>query len=736
MDRNIENSLRQVRDRIKGRKALCAAASLRSLLTSHPRFTALLPELDRVVESYNYMAAFMFRGTPDQGRERFFRDTLEALSTLTRRAERLARGADAPGLYYAEMRTQSYSAETLPAMLGRYADLSAQLQLACAAEANDTPLRSEREALLIRIFNYVWVTMPLTDADFKLLTATAADPDADFPLASQIITALFLGALQYYERGRLLALLDIYDGTRDLKTRARALMALALALYATRAEAVADDAVSDRLEEWKQDDANLRRLRSVIMEIVRTLDTERVTRNLRSEMMTDIKEMRPVIERLMRDMDPGSEEGYNPDWEEMLRNSGLEEKLSRLGEMQEEGADMMYLAFSNLKNFPFFRDLPNWFLPFDGRHTQLRDSAADTRGALSFLLETPGLLCDSDKYSLALSVVRMPQVQKEMLTSQMGDQMEQVRQAMAEAQLHVSDADRIFNTEALVYVRDINRFLKLFRAKGEFTDILCPPFTLGDFPYVSSELTSDAGFTQLLGEFYLKRGYYGDARDMFSLLEQQGEASPGLYEKLAYAHEKQGNLDQASLYLRKAELFNPDSRWLVKRIAAVSRALLRYDDAEEYYRRALEQEPDSVPLNMQLAGVLLALEKHEEARKLYYKVNYLHPGHLDSLRGIAWCEFMLGDLDRSLDHYAAVLADDGATHTDHLNAGHAFMRRGETRQALDEYRRGVAVPGTGKPDPEKLRELQGDRSLLVSLGVPATDFDITCDLLAAGKGDI
>ena len=108
MDRNIENSLRQVRDRIKGRKALCAAASLRSLLTSHPRFTALLPELDRVVESYNYMAAFMFRGTPDQGRERFFRDTLEALSTLTRRAERLARGADAPGLYYAEMRTQSY----------------------------------------------------------------------------------------------------------------------------------------------------------------------------------------------------------------------------------------------------------------------------------------------------------------------------------------------------------------------------------------------------------------------------------------------------------------------------------------------------------------------------------------------------------------------------------------------------------------------------------------------------
>lgn len=734
MDRNIENSLRQVRNQIKERKVLCAAASLRSLLTSNPRFTALLPELDRVVESYNYMAAFMLRGTPDHGRERFFRDTLETLSGLTRRAERLSRGADAPGLYYAEMRTQSYSSESLRAMLARYADLSAQLQLADAAEADDTSLRSEREAQLIRIFNFVWVTMPLRDDDLRLLISAATDPDADFLLASQIITALFLGCLQYYERGRLLALLDIYDGTRDLKTRARTLMAFALAIYATRAEATADDAVADRLEEWKKDEGNLRRLRSVIMEIVRTLDTERVTRTLRSEMMTDIKEMRPVIERLMRDMDSESEEGYNPDWEEMLRNSGLEEKLRRLSEMQEEGADMMYLAFSNLKNFPFFRDLPNWFLPFDVRHTQLRDSAADTRGALSFLLETPGLLCDSDKYSLALSVTRMPQVQKEMLTSQMGDQMEQVRQAMAEAQLHVSDADRIFNTEALVYVRDINRFLKLFRAKGEFTDILRPPFTLTSFPHLSREITDDADFAQLLGEFYLKRGYYGDARDMFSLLEQKGEASPELYEKLAYVHEKQGNLDLASLYLRKAELFNPDSRWLVKRIAAVSRALLRYDDAEEYYRRALEQEPDSVPLNMQLAGVLLAMEKHEEARKLYYKVNYLHPGHLDSLRGIAWCEFMLGDLDRSLDHYAAILTDAAATHTDHLNAGHAFMRRGKMQQALDEYRRGVTDPKTGKPDAVKLHELRNDEPLLVRLGVPSTDFDIIFDLLNSGKG--
>lgn len=736
MDRNIEKSLRQVRDQIKERKVLCAAASLRSTLTSHPRFSPLLPELDRAAESYNYMASFMLRGTPDQGRERFFSDTLATLSSLARRAERLAQGADAPGIYYAEMRTQSYSAETLSAMLARYTDLSVQLQLAAAARADDTSLRSEREALLIRIFNYVWVTMPLTEADLEQLTAAATDPDADLPLVSQTITALFLGALQFYERGRLLALLDIYDGTRDIRTRARALMAFALALYATRAEAIADDAVSDRLEEWKKDDGNMRRLRSVIMEIVRTLDTERVTRTLRSEMMTDLKEMRPVIERLMQDMDPDSEEGYNPDWEEMLRRSGLEEKLRRLNEMQEQGADMMYLAFSNLKNFPFFRDLPNWFLPFDSRHTQLSHSGGDTRGALSFLLETPGLLCDSDKYSLALSVTRMPQAQKEMLTSQMGDQLEQVRQAMAEAQLHVSDADRIFNTEALVYVRDINRFLKLFRAKGEFTDILRPPFTLSDFPYVSNEITADADFTQLLGEFYLKRGYYGDARDMFSLLEEKGEATAELYEKLAYAHEKQGNLDQASVYLRKAELFNPDSRWLVRRIAAVSRALMRYDDAEEYYRRALEQDPDSVPLTMQLAGVLLAREKHDEARKSYYKVNYLHPGHLDSLRGIAWCEFMLGDLDRSLEHYSAILAGDAATQTDHLNAGHAFMRRGETQQALDEYRRGVTVPGSGKPDPEKLRELQGDRSLLLSLGVPATDFDIIYDLLAAGKGDI
>ncbi len=42
--------------------------------------------------------------------------------------------------------------------------------------------------------------------------------------------------------------------------------------------------------------------------------------------------------------------------------------MEELTNLQMEGADVYMSAFANLKNFEFFRDIQNWFVPFHPEH--------------------------------------------------------------------------------------------------------------------------------------------------------------------------------------------------------------------------------------------------------------------------------------------------------------------------------------------------------------------------------
>lgn len=77
----------------------------------------------------------------------------------------------------------------------------------------------------------------------------------------------------------------------------------------------------------------------------------------------------------------------NPEWEELLDRNGLTKKMQELSEMQSDGADLMMVTFSNLKQFPFFNKAVNWFLPFDRGIRNL--ILTRTCASLWICLETP-----------------------------------------------------------------------------------------------------------------------------------------------------------------------------------------------------------------------------------------------------------------------------------------------------------------------------------------------------------
>lgn len=59
-----------------------------------------------------------------------------------------------------------------------------------------------------------------------------------------------------------------------------------------------------------------------------------------------------------------------------------EESMQRMMEMQKQGADIYFGGFSQMKRFPFFSSVSNWFVPFSKQNPDMEealDKLGDTK---------------------------------------------------------------------------------------------------------------------------------------------------------------------------------------------------------------------------------------------------------------------------------------------------------------------------------------------------------------------
>ena len=83
----------------------------------------------------------------------------------------------------------------------------------------------------------------------------------------------------------------------------------------------------------------------------------------------------------------------------------MEEKVRKMMDMQKQGSDIYSGGFRQMKQFPFFYDMVNWFTPFYLDHPALRP-VIQKLGDTKFLetLMNRSNFCESDRYSLAFAL--------------------------------------------------------------------------------------------------------------------------------------------------------------------------------------------------------------------------------------------------------------------------------------------------------------------------------------------
>lgn len=678
------------------------------------------PRLGEIEDTYKYMTRYLLDGVQDSGRNEMLGRMIEQLQSISDQTIRTWKSLDSSEYYYSLLRFNALRKEKIPQIFEDYGKISSELSLAEAVGDEAHDLRKSKEQELTRLFDTLFTSLG-EDNDYAELGRYMSSGYADNALISQSLSAVTLSLLFFYDSGKFNMLLDVYENCEDPVVKARALAGIIIAMIPNSKRINNDRKIMARLSLWQDSILAYSHILETIRAIVGTRDTERVTTKIKDEVIPELMKLRPDMMRSLGE-NPGDMESAlenNPEWEEILSKSGLEKKMQELSEMQSDGADVMMLTFSNLKNFPFFNKISNWFLPFDARHTELVLDD-DMKKLLTMMSESGAIVCDSDMYSMALAAKQMPAAQLNMISGQISANYQQLKEQMRKDVQESSSPE--FNREVLRVVRDLYRFFKLFRKKQGFFDPFASPLQFLSLPVIG-DMMSETEVVQLFGEFYFKRGYYNDALPLFLLLLHDDPDNVTLLEKIGFCHQSMGNYLNAKEYYDKSALLRTPGIWLIKRLAYVNRRLGNFAEAAEYYSLSLETDPENVSLIMHTGNMLLESGDIQGALRNFYHANYLRPDNPKVMRSVAWVELLNGNFNKAADYNDRILKSDDVKAADYLNAGHAALMSGKKKEALNLYR---LASETNPEDFEKA--YSADIPILHKLGADLTTLQLMLDL--------
>lgn len=670
--------------------------------------------INSLEQSYRYMLDYASKGTIDPGRDEIYHSICEGILTNTDRLLRHGLRKESPTLYYNTLRYEGMKGgDTIASLLKAYNSLDEQTSLFnIVADGSQTvdseKSQREREDLEKRLFDRIWVSFPLHQESVDAIKEIIESGRYSVEFIHLLLCAITLGELEFHDENRLLLLMDAYGSLCDKYVSMAALTGVLLGLNLHRNRTLSVKAVN-RLAALKDSDEWSTDVKNIFLELIRAKDTERITKKLRDEVIPQMLKLRPDISKKFN-----ASEGVNigdfeenPEWQELLDKSGITDKLKELSELQEEGADVLMGAFSQLKSYPFFNQAVNWFRIFSSNHSSLSNN--ENSGIMEMIALSP-ILCDSDKYSFALSVNSLPEMQRKMMLNQLeaqGAQLDQIRLA-SEMTKH---SER--KTSAKMFIQNLYRFFKLFRRKGEFNDPFSTDLNLTTISYVN-DVIGDSDTLGLAAEFYFKRRYWREALDTFNALSAQNPPSPQLFQKIGYCQQKLGDILAALDSYEQAELIDSESHWTLRRLAMCHRMLGNIDKALHYYQRLVKFYPNDVNLAMNYGHTLLEAGREKEATEQYYKADYLDADSSRAWRPLAWSLLLTGDFKRSRKYYEKILSGE-PTADDYLNMGHLALAESNFKESVGFYNKYIELCKGGVES--FIEAFKADYDALVKAGI-------------------
>lgn len=724
----IENFHNDISNLIERKELKSAIERLYNWFSDSPDWIAE-GQLKQWETTYKYMLLYFSEGKPDPGREKVYNSIISHLYQLVDTITDNLLLKDSPNYFFDRKRYLNYSTKASVGELQRRIDKNVSDKM-LADLLDDEQQRAQKMSALTHsvdndlseLFLQKWLSDRWIEEE---RTAYLQLLDPIFPEKGSClaVSAVTLSLFRRFDEAKCLWLIDAASHPEE-SVKQRALVGLLLVFYIYENRLACYPEVEHRFAALSEQKGIANDCRNIVLHFIRSRETEKISRRLTDEILPEMMKISPALRKKMNLEDwqhDANDADKNPDWQEIFEQSGLNDKLKELSQLQMEGSDVFLTTFSSLKSFPFFYNISNWFLPFALDHSAFIDLFPTQKGDSGMFgsIMKSGVLCNSDKYSLCFSLMQMPVEQRRMLVNQFT--MEGQDQIEAEEELLRNNKKG--DTIAKQYIQDLYRFFKLNPHRSDFFDLFTLPMHFHRLPLLKP-LLSDKESLRVIAEFFFRKEFYADALDVFEQISATETDNSELYQKIGYCNQMMLNDENALKAYLKADVIFPDSAWTVRRIAQCYRHLKQPELALEYYQRYNRLKPDNMSVILNIGHCYLEQKNYSEALRYYFKADYLDPNNPKAWRPIAWCSFLVGKYEQADRYYQKAIADEPMTQ-DLLNMGHVAWALKNTSRALDYYLQAIEKSGAGWSNFEYA--FMDDEAELLAVGLSKTELKMMLD---------
>lgn len=705
-----------------------AFEAIRELIEQSKEWT-FREQLDLAETTYKYMLQYMLDGAADPERDKVYNDLLKTTYELAGKVVLSLNEKNDPRFYYENRRNQTFQKPpSYTALSAAIHEETSKISLSDLLEDSDNEssqqMRKQLETLSTQLFQKIWLSNALTKNEAGEIQNFIQNRQMPLQIQCLTLSALTLSLKEFFDEEKLLLLFEACESEEE-EIRQRALIGLILILYAYDKRIYLYPHIRNRLSLWSDNPAIIRNIHTIIRHFILTKETDKISKKISEEVIPEMMKISPKLGQKIKLSDLMEDAGMNeknPDWQDLLDETGLTDKLMEINDLQMEGADVMHSSFSNLKTYPFFQEISNWFLPFSPDHSTLKNNADNYTIEFINVIGEMGYMCNSDKYSLCFSLMQMPGSYRKMMSSQMLSEMSEALKQEKESQLVPKDkqAENISNR----YIHDLYRFYKIHPRKKDFEDIFASPPAIHKTRSIG-QFVSDSKSLMSIGEYYFSRNQLNDAKDIFIQLAQQDAATDAvIFQKIGYCEQMEGDIEAALTAYLKSDLIASGNSWTLKKIAYCYRMLKNPEEALTYYQKAETLNPDNLSVQLNIGHCYLELKKYKEALKSYFKVEYLNSTGTKSWRPIAWCSFLTGKFEQATQYYEKILSAQPEM-TDYINYGHTLLAMKDNKKATELYKSSIEAPQGSK---EKfIKIFNEDIPELIHAGIKENDIPIIID---------
>ena len=584
-------------------------------------------------------------------------------------------------------------------------------------------LRSNYESLIPELFGLFWLSTVIGSQEKILFNEAIHTEYPGWIEKTVLISALTLNLWRMFDENKLMLLFDacLVD---DQKVKQRALVGLCFVMAKYNRFLPFFPSIRNRLVLLADDHHIVDNFQNIIIQIIATAETEKITKKMQEEILPEVMKISPMLKDKMDadtllNSDEWGEE--NPEWQELLEQSGVSDKLKELSELQLEGADVYMSTFSLLKNFPFFSEFTNWFMPFDSQNSAINELFKSDDKTLLSAFVSNNIMCNSDKYSFCLSILQMPESQRGMLKQSFKMEAEQLDE-MAKDEAILTPNVTSKNISRL-YIHDLFRFFKLNPQHADFSDMFSFSLLMHR-TYLFEILSANRDFKLNIAEYYFSKNHYIQALELFDKIQYEITPTAAIYQKIGYSYQMTSQFPQALDAYLKSDLIQTNDIWTVRKIALCYRIMGEFEKALEFYQQADYLKPNQLSVLMQIGHCYVELGKYKEALGVYFKLDATSDENVKVWRAISWCSFISGNIPQS-DYYVKKLLENEPNAHDYLNAGHISWCQHKLEAAIEFYQKSLSLQQNSWE--LFLEAFNEDKSFLIANGIDAAEIPLLLD---------